>query len=284
MDDERELPSLLMARGSELCTEPQYRFLRRHYEIFDEMFFTNYLAQAADSVREKAITTLYDASHPSRVNLVKNPKPNFERLIGYANYRSEVVVVFSVDNFLCYLSEVVQLAAKKRPEVLKSRSQISVEDALRFSSKRDLVDFIINTKINELSYGGVFAIEEFLESRTKTSFPDDLEIRSRLNFAVELRNIYVHSRGVVNELFVSRLKFQKHGFDFTIGKRFHADFDKLCLLTNSLFETAVHIDNQLAEKFAISRKKYKTWDQTRKSKFEASIQKLREGEQANDKA
>ena len=285
MSTELDEPYPISPRPTQLCTPPLYRFQRRHFEIFDFMFLTTNLAVAADDVRAAAINALSNPDSDDDTRMIaykKNPTPNFDRIFAYANYRSEVMTVFLVDNFLGFLSEVIELCSRKRPELLKSSSQISVEDALRFSTKKELVDFIINRQINELSYGGIFAIEDFLMSRTKISFSDDEIARSRLNFATELRNVYVHSRGVINELFMSRVKSTDHGFSPVLGQRFHANFDALCILANNLILIANDLDSKLAKKFNLQRKKYSTWDVERKDRLARSLEKLKNDSNTED--
>ena len=83
----------------------------------------------------------------------------------------------------------------KKPELLRSREQIKTEDVLQFTSRRDLVDFLVNRKLNELSYGGLRGIEEFMDQRLNVVLVDNDDERSRLSIAIELRNIYTHQPG-----------------------------------------------------------------------------------------
>ena len=176
------------------------------------------------------------------------------------------MIIRSVDNFLSYMSEIMQASIRRKPELLKSNEQVRIDDVLRFSNQRDLIDFLLNRKLNELAYGGIRAIEEFLESRTNIPIASNEEARGKLSVAIELRNVYTHNRGILNELFIGRLSNVSHEFDFNIGKPFHASFDDVSSLANNLFDLACELDQEFVQKFRIRKKRYSTWDSERKKR------------------
>jgi hypothetical protein len=98
-----------------------------------------------------------------------------------------------------------------------------------------------------------------MNERTGIKLIEDEEERAALSFAIELRNIYTHNRGVVNETFLRRLKALKHGFSIVKGTRFHADFDTIVNLTNNMASIAKRLDQCVAAKFKVRQKAYETW-------------------------
>ena len=193
----------------------------------------------------------------------KDPEPTFRRLRSFNEHQSELMVVRLVDNFLSFISETLQACMSKKPELLRSSDQIKVADVLRFSNRKELVDFLVNRKLNELSYGGLRGIEEFLAQRLNVALVADDAERIPLSVAIELRNIYTHNRGVVNELFLSRLQRHDHPYEFVEGQRFQADFDEIVGFANCLFDLAVRLDGQLVAKFSFQKKRFATWDAPR---------------------
>lgn len=193
----------------------------------------------------------------------RDPQPAFRRLVSFSEYQSETIIIRIVDNFMSYLSEILQLCMLKRPEILRSNEQIRTEDVLRFTHRSELLDFLINRKLNELTYGGIRGIEEFLNQRLAIPLTSDDQMRHYLSITIELRNIYTHNRGVVNELFVSRISGIEHDYKFVIGDRFHADYDQIVIFSSNLFKIVQFLDKRVAEKFKIRKRKFGTWDAAR---------------------
>jgi len=173
------------------------------------------------------------------------------------------MIIRLVDNFMSFLSETLQACMSKKPELLRSKEQIKTEDVLRFTNRRELVDFLVNRKLNELGYGGLRGIEEFMDQRLNVRLVKSDDERALLSIAIELRNIYTHNRGVANELFLSRIAEHEHAYKFIQGKRFHADFDQIVRFANNLFDIAIQLDGQVLTKFGLQKRRYVTWDASR---------------------
>lgn len=265
-DDNLALPQISprVPRAKVACSEAGYRFQLQHFHVFDFFMFAVSLTANSDKtqfIAAKALAGLGDSDAIARFERIQqNPKPAFRKLRSFAEYQSEVMMIRLVDNFLAFLSETIQSCMSKKPELLRSREQIKTEDVLRFTNRRELVDFLVNRKLNELSYGGLRGIEEFLEQRLNIALVDNDKERALLSIAIELRNIYTHNRGVVNELFLSRVTTNQHTYEFFQGKRFHADFDEIIGFANNLFDIAIRLDGPALTKFGLRKKRYLTWD------------------------
>ncbi len=249
------------------CSEAGYRFQLQHFRIFDFFMFALRLSTRADEVRFTAAKALADGGSDKDCAIFKkvqqDPKPAFRKLKSFGSYQSELMMIRLVDNFMSFLSELLQACMSKKPELLRSKEHIKTEDALRFTNRRELVDFLVNRKLNELSYGGLRGIEEFLDQRLGMALVDNDAERTALSVAIELRNIYTHNRGIVNELFLSRIASREHTYKFVQGKRFHADFDEIVGFANQLFDIAVRLDSDAIAKFSVKKKRYETWDAPR---------------------
>jgi hypothetical protein len=82
--------------------------------------------------------------------------------------------------------------------------------------------------------------------------------RILLTTFVEIRNINVHNRGIVNDLFLSKVG-KVNEFKFAKGKYFHVDMDMLKLMSDNAIETALALDQAVATKFGLQRKSHARW-------------------------
>lgn len=262
-EDAADIVYPLLLDNSHMCTERLYHYFWRQFTIFDFFYFGLELALQIDRQRLIAAEALAEGGSKKdemRLKEVeKNKDPAFKKLQSFSSLQSENICIRAADNFICYLSEIIQSAMRKKPELLKSNEQVRIEDILRFSNQRDLISFLVDRKLNELTYGGIREIEKFLEDRTGITLVSNDEERATLSFAIELRNIYTHNRGVVNDIFVRRLSGVQHGYKLQKGKRFHAEFETVIQLSNNMASLAIRLDDQFNSKFKLKTKRYATW-------------------------
>lgn len=143
--------------------------------------------------------------------------------------------------------------------MLKSNEMVKIEDVMRFTDYDSLTTWLVEKKINDLMYSGIRGIEDFLRERTGLKIADSDKERCLLSICIELRNIYTHNRGHVNEIFLKRLPKNKHDFLFEEGKYFHTGFDDLTALSNNTLVLAVRLDERISKKYKIPRKRYSSW-------------------------
>jgi hypothetical protein len=242
-----------------LCTKALYRFLRRHAEVFDFFFFAVELATGRDQMRFIAAKALAETNKDhAEAERVKDQ--TFKYLRRFSALQSENICIGTVANFLSYLSETIQSCIKSRPEMLRSNETIKIEDVLRFDSRELLIEFLVERKINELSYAGIKGINDFLLDRIGIELWASDEECALSSVSVELRNIYTHNRGIVNETFLKKPKGSAHPFKFSLGERFHAGLDDIALLANNMFTLATRLDDAVVGKFNIYRQQYEAWD------------------------
>lgn len=246
-----------------LTSRNLYLFLLDYYKVVDLFFFTLNLARAADNVALTASKALISGAKNEEErnryqNNIDNPERSVKKLNDFGYVNSKNLTLTTVDAFLWFVSATIQCAMKKRPEMVKSGESIRIEDIFEFGNKRELINYLIDKKVNSLSYGGMSKIEKFItDSMGITMFPDD-DARQLMQIFVEVRNIHVHNRGFVNRVFLSRAT-QHERFQFVEGKRAHLDFDELVGLTRVCVQTAIDLDTKICKKFSIERKRYSTW-------------------------
>lgn len=244
-------------------TQAMYRFFHEHSQYMSLFLFTNSLATQADFVRTTAAKALaFDGSEESvraesRATLEK-PTFVFDRLKSFGALQSRNLLLSAVNNFLCYFSEAIQAAMLKRPEILRSSATMRIDEVLTFKSRSELIAHLVDRQVNDLSYGGLARMEEYMRDRLGIAPFPTAESRSMMVIAIELRNIHTHNRGVVNDLFLGRVK-DRMSYSFTRGEQFNFDWDGIHALTKNNIETAFRIDEELDRKFKVRRKSFKAW-------------------------
>jgi hypothetical protein len=259
-DEKKDSTLIVHPNADELCSAQLRTFLRTYKAIFDFFFFGIQLATQTDKNRMTAAKALATIGRPEDQERLKeleaNPEPAFGRLAQFSRLQSENMTLRVVDNFTSYLSEIVQVCMMKRPEILRSKEQIRIDEVLRFSSYKELIRFLVNRKVNELSYKGITDIEEFLLDRTGILLTQSERQKANLMLGIELRNVITHNRGVVSDVTIRRLAAVEHGRKVVEGEVFHVEFDDLIDISSSLVEIARTVDEAFCAKFRIRRRKF----------------------------
>jgi hypothetical protein len=249
--------------SKQLCTNSLYKFLQDYYSIIDEFFFTVRLVSQLDTMHAAALDALIDTAKSSDERKELEEKRESlgqaqERLEKFGSINSRNITNGFTDLFLWYISAIIQECAKRRPEIIKSSEKISVAEVLEFTNRRELENYLIDRKINSLSYGGIAAVEKFFEETLGIALFSNPEEKEKVKILNEIRNINAHNRGYVNRLFLERTEGQTFRV-FPANKRAHLDFDDLSDLTAACLSVAMRIDTEASEKFKIKRKRFSTW-------------------------
>lgn len=246
-----------------LTSHTLYLFLRDYHKVVDLFYFTLNLAHNADNASLNASKALLplaknDVEKRRLQDNIDNPERAVKKLYDFSTVNSKNLTTNIADAFLWFVSKSIQGAMRKKPEMVKSGESVKVEEIFNFSRKRDLIDYLIDRRVNSLSYGGMSKVESFInDSMGVTIFPDE-EDRTLMQVFVEVRNIQVHNRGIVNRVFLSRVPHHPK-FQFIEGERAHMDFDMLLALSRVCVRSAIDLDTKICEKFGIKRKRYSIW-------------------------
>jgi hypothetical protein len=261
--DSASVADVFYPHRNTVCTDAFSRFLGEYHANLDFFFFVIQLVGRADENRLTASKALISAeSDPiKRVHYEKslaNPDATLNQLKKHSTVQSRNLTNGIVNAFQRYFSAIINAAALKRSEMLSSSQTVRIDDILRFTRHKDLVAFIIDRKINELSYGGLIDMEKYFSDRLGIRMFDEDRQRDLLRLFVEVRNINVHNGGIVNDLFASRVG-QVEGFPYAKGKSFHVDMDALVTLSENAMRVALHIDAVVGSKFGLQRKAHNLW-------------------------
>lgn len=168
-------------------------------------------------------------------------------LQGYSAVLFELLHCRAVDDFLAYLSALLALTYRTRPQMLKSKQQVDTDFIFQFSSMDDLILALVDRRVQALAYKGLRDLNDFLEK--ELAFPlfsvtGDLD---RAVLAVEIRNLFVHNRGIVNRRFKERVP----EFPREVGESLNLPWQDVFEFMRFLIDGGLEIDKRAIEKFAL---------------------------------
>lgn len=118
---------------------------------------------------------------------------------------TEMTLCRAVDSYLTYLTELLWLIFRARPESLRSAQQVRLDFVLAHATRAGLLKAIIDREVNRLSYQGMRDLADFLSTNLGFDLFDEYGSMEQAILVVEIRNIIVHARGTVNETFIQRV-------------------------------------------------------------------------------
>ena len=254
-----------------VCTEAYGEFIREYRSHVDFFFFIVNLATTADKTRIAAAQALAivsdDPAHQERyAKHAAAPDSTFQALRRFSTVASQNLTNGIVNAFQRYFSSLIQSVALKCPQVMtSSKDQVRVDEILRFTRHRDLVNYIIDRKINSLSYGGLDELDRYFDDRLNIKMFHNDRQKLLLRLFVEARNINVHNRGRVNDIFVQRVG-EVEGFPYKEGRVFHIDLDELIALSENAMAVAQAIDASVGLKYDLRRKAISSWHRSKGDK------------------
>ena len=169
---------------------------------------------------------------------------------------AEFLITRAVDNFQCYLAEVLATVFRARRETLRSFEKVKAEDVLACASIEEFILRMADSKAEELSYGGVKKMTTFMTNELRLAISETEDCIPRATEAIAIRNVIVHNRGKVNEHFVQMTGCK----DLKKGDTVPIDLERAEVWRASLDEYAKLIDRAVMAKFGdhINRHEFKS--------------------------
>jgi hypothetical protein len=168
--------------------------------------YTTYIAKHALDGRELEHKQPDDLARTEAGPLTKRLREHRQALL-------EMFVSRQVDNFQKYLVDLIREILRSKPSMLSTGQQLlTFEELLKYERIEDLVHYVIEGKVNALSYQGFVDLQKWCTER-------GIQIRvsaSRRPAVVELiatRNIIAHNRGLIDEGYIRAVRASK----FQIG-------------------------------------------------------------------
>ena len=236
----------------EVMTLPGWNFQREYARLFAFVVYITKLAISTDEKAQVAARALYKTEDPEKYrasmeNIEKHGATRALRKL-HRSMLLEMMLSRAAENFLAYMTELLAVVFRARPETLRSSETVRLDTVLKHATMEELVHELAERRVNQLSYQGMRDLSAYLSDRLAFELfpkPEHLERAVRI---VESRNLIVHNRGLVNELFLSRVP----GVSAKVGERLDLDsnqiFDDLEFIALLVYEA----DARAIKKFKLS--------------------------------
>lgn len=159
----------------------------------------------------------------------------------------EMAVCRVVDNYLIYVSDLLALIFSARPETLKSSEMVTLEFVLTHRTRPQLINAIVRRKVDQLSYQGMRDLQDFCSTRLKLPLFQEQKDSTEAVLLIEIRNIIVHNRGLVNDTFLRRVKDS----GFTNGHQIKLMWQEVLNYANFLSSSVGRLEREAQVKFKI---------------------------------
>jgi hypothetical protein len=239
------------ANRPEVSTGPCSRFFDFDEEIGEFFIFFVRWTRRPDQMYEDIVKLAYQDDPEKLKVLLAEPRGGESRIKRFARFVMEMMLIRGTDNFLSYLSELLALIFTSRPETLKSAETVKLEDILQHATMDDLVKRLAERRVERLSYQGMKDLQKDLTERLNFEIFPSCEPLSRAVRIIEIRNLLVHNRGVVNRTFLARTGDSSMPIGSLFELRPHPLISDLDFLAHSVLD----IDERASVKFGLARSK-----------------------------
>src|SRR6266545_6126446 len=194
-----------------VMTTPCQRYVEDRLRLIGFVGFVSQLATERDETAKIAAQALYDTANDEnererhRQLLEQEGIGALKTLRSFAQLLLQLVAARGADDFLLYISELLALVFRSRPETLRSNEQVRLDLILQHDTMENLVSDLAERKVQSLSYQGMRDVATWVQERLGLkllSNPVSLERTVRI---IEVRNLIAHNRAVVNRLFLTRV-------------------------------------------------------------------------------
>lgn len=189
------------------------------------------------------------AAYEQSLKAAKIPEERFRSRLT-RNYDPLVVEMAHcrlVDAFLVYVTDLLALIYRTKPQVLMSDEQVKLDFILRFATMEDLIVALAEQQVEKRAFLGLQELSKYFDTRLRLPLLLNDYMLDNVAEAVEIRNIIVHNHGRVSPTFKRRLP----NYPAEVGDRIQVKYPSLGLLALRLTLHAYAIDKRAAEKFGL---------------------------------
>lgn len=225
-------------------------FARDMRKLLSFMIFVPALASSMDQVARTAANALSSLSPESKDfgRVVQSGAGVLSHFGKHKPLLDQMFFCRAVDNFLTYISELLTLIFTVRPETLRSSAQVRLDYILQFDSMPDLLNSLVERRVNELSYQGMEELANELRDRVGLQVFRDDALRQTAVRLIETRNIIVHNRGIINRHFIRRVPEAAAELGRSVALTGLAIFDDIYDLAGVAFD----LDRTSVKKFSLA--------------------------------
>jgi hypothetical protein len=167
------------------------------------------------------------------------------QFIDYVHLFQELLYCHIVDCYLRFLTEALSALYAFKPEMIRSNEKVTVEFILNHDSMPELVNSLIERKVTALAYESTKSLAQYFENTLKLPlFTSDEEFETAI-IAIEVRNLFVHNRGIVNRIFQDRAA----SLNCRTGDRLELSTELVAKHGGVLLTAASRLSARIGEKF-----------------------------------
>jgi hypothetical protein len=224
-------------------TVPCRDFFLDYHEVGSHLGFVASMATHVDEMRRIAAEALgSEGAEPE----ISDKGSALAELRRQRQLLLQMLLTRVADAYLHYVSALLVLVFRSRPETLRTAQLVRLDFVLDFQDMEELIAALAERRVTDLAYQSMSKLAEDLQQRLSlplfTSEPD----LTRAIRIVEMRNLIVHNRAVINRRFLSQVR----DFDGDEGDRLKLTVDILDE-ADLLAESAAALDQRAVEKFGL---------------------------------
>ena len=239
------------ANRPELSTEPCSKFFDFDEEISEFFIFFVRWTRRPDEMYEDIVKLSYEGEPEKLKELLSEPRTGQAYIKRFARFVMEMMLVRGTDNFLTYVSELLALIFTERPETLKSAETVKLEEILQHPTMSDLIKRLAERRVERLSYQGMRDLQKDLTEKLSFEIFSSSEALGQAVQIIEIRNLLVHNRGIVNKTFQTRTGDSS----LRVGSLFSLSPHSVIADLDFLAKSVLDEDERAALKFNLARSK-----------------------------
>lgn len=146
-----------------------------------------------------------------------NPGPRTKYLRTNRQLLLEIFITRLMDNFTTYLSDVVREAFKAKPQILRYKETVRLDQIMKFDSLEDFYQDLIDQEVMRLSFLWLCRARRLVTKKMGIRISPTAQDREAIIEFIETRNIIVHNRGLIGPKYL--LSVQNTNFDLGSQKQ-----------------------------------------------------------------
>lgn len=159
---------------------------------------------------------------------------------------SRILYSSFTDNFETYLSDLLFEIFLAKPETLKSKQEVTIEEVLNCSDMQDFVHYWAKQKIGKLQKGSVKGFIEDTKQIKDLDVLGAVEIKE-IDKLLQIRHLFSHRNGIIDEKF---LKFYPN--ISPLNSEFNIPISDIIVKLEYLIEISNRIDAASIQKYNLS--------------------------------
>lgn len=212
-----------------------YSQILKNFNIFSTSSknkFTEHY-QSVLKIMDDLASTLYPAS------------PDVPSTIPEGKILSRILFSSCVDNFETFLSDILFEIYLAKPQTLKSKQEVTIEEVLNCADLQDFVRYYAKQKLLKLQKGSVKGFIKENQQIRDLKIITDLE-QNKIEGILQIRHLYSHRNGIIDE------KFLQYFSNFTINQEHAMGISEICDILMYLAGIVDALDREAIKKYNLA--------------------------------